>query len=134
MELIITDNLTVVKKATYLFFNELTEPADYNQIMDYLNKNGIKVNKTTIYRNLNALLAENKITELDFGEGKKRYELNKNHHHHLICNICKKIECFEIKQDLHEQETEISKNTDFKITSHMLEFFGICKDCQQKNI
>lgn len=130
MRLIITDNLTAVRKATYLFFNELTEPADYCQIMEYLNKKGLKVNKTTVYRNLNTLLAENKITELDFGEGKKRYELNKSHHHHLICNICKKIECFEIKQDLHAQEVDILNNTGFRITSHMLEFFGICKGCQ----
>lgn len=134
MKLVITDNLTAIKKMTYVFFNELTEPADYSQIMDYLNKHGLKINKTTVYRNLSTLLAENKITELDFGEGKKRYELNKSHHHHLLCNSCQKITCFEIKQDLHEQELEITKNTGFNITNHILEFFGICKDCQDQQV
>ncbi|PKL31864.1 transcriptional repressor [Candidatus Saccharibacteria bacterium HGW-Saccharibacteria-1] len=130
MKLVITDNLTAIQKATYLFFNNLTQPADYCQIMEHLDKIGLKVNKTTVYRNLNTLLVENKITELDFGEGKKRYELRQNHHHHLVCNQCKKIECFEIIQDLHQQEAEIAKNTEFKITSHVLEFFGTCKVCQ----
>lgn len=130
MKLVITDNLTAIQKATYLFFNNLTQPADYCQIMEYLDKIGLKVNKTTVYRNLNSLLVENKITELDFGEGKKRYELRQNHHHHLVCNQCKKIECFEITKDLRQQETEIAKNTEFKITSHVLEFFGTCKGCQ----
>ena len=130
MKLVITDSLTAIQEATYLFFNNLAQPADYCQIMEHLDKIGLKVNKTTVYRNLNTLLVENKITELDFGEGKKRYELNKKHHHHLVCNQCKKIECFEITQDLRQQEAEITKNTEFKITSHVLEFFGVCKGCQ----
>ena len=105
-------------------------PVDYGQIMTYLEMNGRKVNKTTVYRQLDSLIRKGQIQELDFGEGKKRYELLKDHHHHLICTGCNKVQCVEIEENFKEQEAEIGRKTDFRITGHMLEFFGLCSSCQ----
>lgn len=124
---------TPAREALCLFFRRQTMPVDYGQIMDYLKKTGLRVNKTTIYRQLDFLVEQGLIQELDFGEGKKRYELKKEHHHHLICTGCHKVQCIEIKENFKGQEDEIDKKENFKITSHMLEFFGICNNCQGKN-
>ena len=49
-----------------------------------------KVNLVSVYRNLELLSKIDIIRVLDFGDGKKRYELidEGRHHHHLICNHC----------------------------------------------
>lgn len=91
----------------------------------------INVNKTTIYRELDFLLKKALINEVEFGDGKKRYELNNGHHHHLICLNCNKIADIGLETDLSKEEAKIEKETGFKIKSHSLEFFGYCKNCQK---
>ena len=114
------------------FFESHIGPADYNDIAGYLSGNNISANKTTVYRQLEKMLVANKIQEFDLGEGKKRYEQKDKHHHHLICNKCHKIECFEIDKHLQAQEQDILKTNGFTVTSHMLEFFGICQKCNEE--
>ena len=108
------------------------EPVDYSQIMDYLKNDGMDINKTTVYRQLDSMVKNGLIQQIDLGEGKKRFEIISCHHHHLLCTNCNKIECIEFTEDLHSQMAQISDSTDFKITGHMLEFFGLCKNCQTK--
>ena len=128
--------LTPAREAICSFFERRKEPSDYSQIEKYLSSKGLKVNKTTIYRQLDLLLELGYINELDFGEGKKRYELKKDHHHHFLCTKCQKIECIEvgedIQRDLKRIETKLLKNSKYKIQSHVLEFFGLCNLCQEK--
>ncbi len=88
-----------------------------------------KPNKTTVYREINILISNNILKELDFGEGKKRYEL-KDHHHHLVCKICKKIECIAVEPNLRDFQNNLEKLTNFKIEEHLLEFFGYCQLCR----
>ncbi len=89
----------------------------------------IGVNKTTIYRDLENLLKENKVDEIEFGDGKKRYEVSsRNHHHHLVCKNCGKIEDVKIEEKIFL--TKISNQTNFKIENHSIEFFGRCFNCQ----
>ena len=124
---------TPAREAICHFFESETNPVDYNQIINHLKKTGHRVNKTTIYRQLDFLIGHDLIQELDFGEGKKRYELKREHHHHLICTGCHKVLCVKVKENFKGQEEEIDQKVNFKITSHMLEFFGICSSCQGKN-
>lgn len=71
------------------------------------------------------------IQRLEFGEGKFRYEIKKDkyHHHHLICTNCGKVEDVE-GEFLTKMENEIKSKKGFLVKSHSLEFFGICKNCQ----
>jgi len=107
-------------------------PIDYAQIMAYLLKNLVLVNKTTIYRQLDYLQKNKIIQEIDLGEGKKRYEIISAHHHHLRCTNCNKIECIEFKENFNPQLAEISKLSNFKVTGHELEFTGLCSLCQKQ--
>ena len=94
---------------------------------------GAKVNKTTVYRELAHLKAQRIVHEIDFGDGKKRYELaSSNHHHHAVCLNCKKIEDVPVGEDVAHIEKRFKKQRHFQITSHSLEFFGLCKSCSAK--
>ena len=111
-------------------FYTQSSPISAIDIIDVFKNLKIKINKTTIYRELEFLINKQILSEVEFGEGKKRYELNNGHHHHLICLNCKKIEDVNLKTDLTEEEKKIEKETGFKIKSHTLEFFGYCKNCK----
>lgn len=113
-------------------FNKSTSPISAIDLLEALEKLDNKVNKTTVYRELDFLLEKNLVREVEFGEGRKRYELNTGtHHHHLVCRKCKKVEDVDLKTDLSSEEKLIEKETGFKIESHSLEFFGYCKNCQK---
>ncbi len=101
-----------------------SKPVDASILIDKLG-----VNKTTVYRQIDKYIGDGQIIEVEFGDGKKRYELgNLDHHHHLVCKKCKKVE--DIFLDENVILNEVVKKTKFKIESHNLEFFGFCINCK----
>jgi Fur family transcriptional regulator, peroxide stress response regulator len=86
----------------------------------------------TVYKNISMLKELGEVLELSFGIDSSRYDGNRpDPHPHLICTKCKKI----IDPDLESLEyvsEELVRETGFAITSHRLDFFGICPDCKNK--
>lgn len=104
-------------------------PMDAATLFEFLKTQNISADQATVYRILNTFYEKGIIKRIEIGEGKYRYEVEKAHHHHLVCTNCGKIEDIEI--DLTEDfDREISKKKGFKVTSHSLEFFGLCRSCQ----
>ncbi len=90
----------------------------------------VKVNKTTVYREIETLLSQGFLTQVDFADSKKRYELSmRGHHHHLVCMRCKSVAELDIADDFSKEATLIEKQKKFKILKHTLEFFGLCEGC-----
>ena len=83
----------------------------------------------TVYRNVMILKSLGEVLELGFPDGSNRYDGNKPYPHpHVICTKCKKI----IDPDLttlKDMTTEVADETGFKILTHRLDFFGVCRDC-----
>ena len=94
---------------------------------------------TTIYRTLDILADVGLLHKFDFGDGRARYELVEKpggimHHHHLVCTSCNRVIDYtdfidEEIELLRETEKGLSKKYNFKITNHLLQFYGLCKDC-----
>jgi len=133
----ITENLRVggyritpIRARILEIFTKSKSPISATDLINDFKSLNVAVNKTTIYRELEFLLNKQLLNEVEFGEGKKRYELNNGHHHHLVCLNCRKVEDVDLKTDLSAEEEIIEKATGFKIKSHSLEFFGLCKNCQ----
>jgi len=124
--------MTKTRRAVVELLFRSKGPISAQDILSSLKKGSLEVNKTTIYREIDALLAAQVIREVDLLEGKKRYELHleHDHHHHIICTECKAVQCVEIYHDLDSIEREILKKHRFKVTSHSLEFFGLCSSCR----
>ncbi len=99
------------------------------EIRELLAKKGKVVNKTTTYRELIVLSGYGIIHQVDFGDGKIRYELAGHHHHHLVCTDCGEVKDIEVKHDVGNIEKRVLTEQKFKITRHSLEFFGLCKNC-----
>ncbi len=90
-----------------------------------------KIGLATVYRTLSLLTESGLASELDFGDGQKRYEHKylHGHHDHMICTKCGKIIEFH-NQMIEKLQEKVASEHEFKMTSHKLDLFGICKDCQ----
>jgi len=90
------------------------------------------MNLSTVYRTLEKLVEAKIINKIHLEqETQILYEFNHDEHHHfLICKSCNKITPI-YGCPLHDYEKELMKETGFMITSHKIEFYGYCIDCQK---
>lgn len=121
---------TKIRSALIQLFSKTSAPLSIREILSKLAVQGLKPNKTTIYRELEFLNKQGLTASVDFGEGKKRYEGSGQHHHHIICIKCQKIKDIHMDKDLEKFNTNVAKQAGFKPVGHSLEFFGLCSDCQ----
>ena len=99
-----------------------------------------QVGLTTVYRTLELLVQMGIVFKSDFGDGRARYELAEgpkgvNHHHHLVCTECGRvIDYTDFIDDevelLQRTEKGLSKKYNFKITNHLIQFYGLCDSCR----
>lgn len=86
----------------------------------------------TVYKNVSMLKELGEVLELSFGTESSRYDGNKpDPHPHLICTECKKIIDPDL-DSLKDMSRELIEETGFSITTHRLDFFGICPECRGK--
>ncbi len=120
---------TPARTAIKEYLSKTKIPVDVQSILIFLRSRNLDTNKVTVYRVLDFLYKNGFIDRVEFGEGKFRYEIKKNHHHHLICTNCSGV--WDIEGEfMKRMEEEVHKNKKFKVKNHSLEFFGICKNCQ----
>ncbi len=124
--------LTKARRALLELFEASKVPLSAAEIMRDLSTKGVVINKTTVYREFDFLVSQGAIREIDLLDGSKRYEkiVEDDHHHHLVCTKCRQIVCLELPEDFEKLEKHIQRKHKFKVTSHVLEFFGLCTSCQ----
>ncbi|SHK09093.1 Fur family transcriptional regulator [Paramaledivibacter caminithermalis] len=89
-----------------------------------------KTNMSTIYRNLEILERLNLVYKLITEDSIALYKLvcSNEHHHHIICKECGKTEIIEFCPI--NTLNKLAKDKNFNLTSHKLELYGYCVDCQ----
>lgn len=86
-----------------------------------------EVGLVTVYRALDLLGGLGIVRRLDLGDG-ARYELARDHHHHMICESCGDISEFD--ECPLDPELLPPKSADFEIRAHSLEVYGRCAACR----
>lgn len=122
--------LTKTRKAVVCALLASPVPLAAFDLQTCLLKGEMGVNKTTVYRELAFLVKESVIHEIQFGDGKTRYRVCPDgHHHHAICVRCNRVNEVAMKNDLAAHEKRLVKQMNFKVLRHTLEFFGLCGAC-----
>lgn len=98
------------------------------QVHRLLQDAGTPVGMATVYRQLNALTESGAADTVTGPEGQlfRTCAADGHHHHHLICENCGKAELLE------PNETWIraaARDHGYTVTRHILEVFGLCRDC-----
>ena len=102
------------------------------EIEERLRESGRRVGRASVYRTLEQLDALNLVTRLDVGQGTARYEValpSGDHHHHLVCDRCGRVEPFE-DPELEATIERISRRvTAFHVGEHDVVLHGECARC-----
>ena len=133
--------MTVQREAVLEVMTKSREHLSAEDIYHQLHKIYPNIGLTTIYRTLELLVDTGLVYKFDFGDGRARYEISEgpdshDHHHHLVCTCCGRIINYTDFIDkeielLKETEKGLSKKFNFKITNHLIQFYGLCEKCNQ---
>jgi Fur family ferric uptake transcriptional regulator len=85
---------------------------------------------TTVYRTMKLLVEAGLATERRFDDGITRYEIEQEHHDHLVCIKCGRIQEFECEM-IEDTQNEIAARHEFQILRHRHELYGHCRDCRE---
>ncbi len=111
---------------------EFKKPRELKDLKRWLKKNRIRVDRSTVYRQLGFLINKRFVNKFRLDSGRTYYELAGEHHHHLVCVRCKKIEDIELDNCLQNFAPVIVKQRGFKLLGHTYEFYGVCASCANK--
>lgn len=91
---------------------------------------GEDVGLATVYRVLTQFEAAGLVSRHNFEGGHSVYELKQGEHHdHLVCIKCGRVEEF-VDALIEERQQLIAKKASFKMTDHALNIYGFCINCQ----
>lgn len=104
-----------------------------DELFDLVKKDDGKIGLATIFRTLRTLSDCGLAREINLGDGRTRFEptYKRPHHHHLICEECNQtIEFY--NPEFEALQEKIVNQYRFISKRHVLQIFGICKDCQKQ--
>ena len=95
---------------------------------------GRRVGRASIYRVVDELVSLDLLTRVDVGDGVARYEPQRGHaahehHHHLVCDGCGRLEPFQddaLEHALHALAARVS----FDVSDHDVTLHGCCHSCR----
>lgn len=87
---------------------------------------GADLGLATIYRVLQQFTDAGILVRQSFEHGKSVFELNEGQHHdHLVCVRCGKIEEF-YDPEIERIQHEVAKARGFELKDHALSMYGVC--------
>lgn len=100
------------------------------EIHDALTRDGRRVGLASVYRMLEALTEQSLVQRVDVGDGVARYEpARHNHHHHLVCDACGKVEPF-ADRGLERALEAVEERSGYSVVGHEVVVRGACADCR----
>jgi len=84
---------------------------------------------TTVYRTMKLLCDAGLAMERHFDDGVTRYEIEHEHHDHLVCVKCGKIVEFECSM-IESAQDRIVNEYGFRLLRHRHELYGHCPKCR----
>ena len=102
------------------------------EIQDKLRHSDRKVGIASVYRILDLLTNEGFVQKIDLGSGIYRYEPvqpHGDHHHHLVCDSCGKVEPFE-DGALERALGRVEESSGYDVSLHDVVLHGSCADCR----
>jgi Fur family transcriptional regulator, ferric uptake regulator len=102
------------------------------EILDRLRAAERKVGIASVYRVLDLLVSEGYVQKIELGSGTCRYEPIQpggDHHHHLVCDSCGRVEPFEDKS-LERALGRVEEHSGYDVSLHDVVLHGACGDCR----
>ena len=101
------------------------------ELHETLTARGRKVGLASVYRMLDRLAEEELVQRVDVGDGIVRFEPvhSTEHHHHLVCGDCGKVEPFAGPR-LEAAIEAAELRSGYSVSAHEVVLRGACADCR----
>lgn len=97
----------------------------YKKLLDA----GEDVGLATVYRVLTQFEAAGLVRRHNFEGGRSVFEIDDGEHHdHLVCLQCSRVEEF-VDEAIEKRQQQIAVKANFKMTDHNLTIYGLCNEC-----
>src|SRR5262249_53519927 len=83
---------------------------------------------SSVFRAVGLLERQGQLDRIDLGDGRTRFEVREDHHEHIRCEQCGRIEEVPVCV-LDDASAQVQTMTGFRVTSHRVVFGGICWEC-----
>jgi Fur family ferric uptake transcriptional regulator len=93
---------------------------------------GEPIGLASVYRVLDVLAEKRLVQRLDLGDGVTRYEPvrdTEDHHHHMVCDDCGKIEAF-ADERLESVIRDVERSSGYEVAAHDIVLRGACSACR----
>lgn len=107
------------------------EHLDPAQILRHAQEIHPAIGRATVYRTLELLTQLNIVRPIYVGEHGPTYIRAEGGHHHLVCSTCGIVIDFD-QCMAGEMMRDLTERFGFQIQSHLLEFYGVCANCQTR--
>jgi Fur family transcriptional regulator, ferric uptake regulator len=100
------------------------------EIFDRLRGGRRRVSLASVYRTLDRLSELGLVQRVEVGQGSARFEraAAENHHHHLVCNDCGRVEAFS-DEPLERAIHGVASKVGYDVEAHDVVLHGACADC-----
>ena len=123
-------SVTEPRKNILAFLLKNHGPFSVEEIHKGLGKNACDL--ATVYRCVVQFESSDLVEKLFFGDEILRYEFkNTEHHHHIICRICRSVS--KLKHCFISEVEQMILEKGYSDITHSLEFFGVCSKCNAKS-
>lgn len=102
------------------------------EIFDAIREHGGRVGIASVYRALDQLVELGLVQRVELGDGIARFEpshLDGDHHHHLVCDACGKVEPFS-DSGLEQALQQAAMRLDYGMRAHEVVLHGHCGECR----
>jgi Fur family ferric uptake transcriptional regulator len=101
------------------------------EIHDAVRARGSRIGIASVYRALDGMDALGLLQRVDLGDGVTRFEpaAGGDHHHHLVCDDCGKVEPFE-DPSLESAIERVADGRGYVVAAHDVVLRGACEDCR----
>ena len=116
-----TDQRRVISRV----LSEATDHPDVEQVYHRAQRLDPRISIATVYRTMKLFEEANVIERLEFGDGRARYEENREeHHHHLIDLHTGQVIEF-INDEIERMKQRIADELGYELVGHRLELYGV---------
>jgi Fur family ferric uptake transcriptional regulator len=101
------------------------------ELLERVNQLDESIGRASVFRTLDLFTQLNLIrpTYIDSSVTPTYVLMPDGHHHHIICTNCNRVIEFE-NCGLENLTQELERKLHVHLTGHLLEFYGVCDDCE----
>jgi Fur family ferric uptake transcriptional regulator len=105
------------------------------EIHDRVRAKGARIGIASVYRALEGLAELGLVQRVDLGDGVSRFEPadpTGDHHHHLVCDDCGRVEPF-ADPALEAALERVAGGRGYDVAAHDVVLRGACEDCKTRS-